>query len=85
MSWINKWQDKLKLMEWQFITQEILPEQVVYDNDCPQIDQQKKVGTIYHDRELTEADVIHELLHVAFPNKSEAWVNETEKLVSRKT
>jgi hypothetical protein len=94
MSWINKWQDKLKLMEWQFITQEILPEQVVYDNDCPkkdryfvgiEIDQQKKVGTIYHDRELTEADVIHELLHVAFPNKSEAWVNETEKLVSRKT
>ena len=94
MSWINKWQDKLKLTEWQFITQEILPEQVVYDNGCPQkdryfvgieIDQQKKVGTIYHDRELKEADIIHELLHVAFPNKSEAWVNETENLISKIT
>lgn len=91
---VCKWQSKLNLKEWSFTTQEILPEQVVYENDCPrkdryfvgiEIDKQKKVGTLYHDRELTEADIIHELLHVAFPNKSEAWVNETENLISKIT
>jgi hypothetical protein len=90
MNKLSKWQSKLNLKEWSFITEEIQPEQVVYDNDCPikdryfigiEIDQQNKIGTIYHDRELTEADVIHELLHVKYPNKSEDWINKTEKLI----
>ena len=87
---IYKWQDNFQLTEWKFLTQEILPEQVVYNNDCPdedkyfvgiEIDQQNKTGTIYHDRDLTEADVIHELLHVKYPNKNEAWVNKIENLI----
>jgi len=87
---IYKWQYNFQLTEWKFLTQEILPEQVVYNNDCPdkdkyfvgiEIDQQNKTGTIYHDRELTEADVIHELLHVKYPNKNEAWVNKIENLI----
>jgi len=91
---VDKWQSKLNLKEWSFTTEDIQPTQVTYDNDCPvkdryfvgiQIDKENKVGTIYHDRELTEADIIHELLHVAFPNKSEAWVNETENLISKIT
>jgi hypothetical protein len=87
---VNKWQSKLNLKEWNFITEEILPEQVVYNNDCPvkdryfvgiEIDKENKVGTIYHDRELTEADIIHELLHVKYPNKSEDWINITECII----
>jgi len=89
---VDKWQSKLNLKEWTFPVQEILPEQVVYDNDCPQkdryfvgieIDQENKVGTIYHDRELTEADIIHELLHAKYPGKNEAWINKTENLISK--
>jgi hypothetical protein len=87
---VQKWQSKLELKEWSFPIQEIQPTQVVYNNDCPvkdryfvgiEIDKENKIGTIYHDRELTEADIIHELLHVKHPNKSEDWINTTEKLI----
>ena len=87
---IHKWQSKLNLKEWSFPIQEIQPKQVLYDNDCPvkdryfvgiQIDQQNKIGTIYHDRELTEADIIHELLHVKYPEKDEDWINKTENII----
>ena len=90
MSWINKWQSRLNLKEWSFPIQEIQPTQVTYDNDCPvkdryfigiEIDKENKIGTIYHDRELTEADIIHELLHVKYPNKSEDWINTTENII----
>ena len=88
---IHKWQSKLNLTEWEFLTQEITSEQVVYDDDCPnedkyfvgiEIDPLKNVGIIYHDREITERDIIHELLHVKYPGKSESWVNEIEELIT---
>ena len=88
---VNKWQSKLDLKEWTFSIQEIHPAQVLYDNDCPikdryfvgiEIDKENKAGTIYHDRQLTEADIIHELLHVKYPNKSEDWINTTENIIS---
>ena len=91
MCLINKWQSKLNLNEWEFTIQEIQPDQVIYDNDCPdedkyfvgiEIDKHNKVGTIHHDRELTEQDIIHELLHVKYPNKTEDWVNEVEELIT---
>ncbi len=88
---IDKWQSKLELKEWSFIIEEIQPTQVVYNNDCLvkdryfigiEIDKENKIGTIYHDRELTEADIIHELLHVKYPEKDEAWINTTENIIS---
>jgi len=87
---VDKWQSKLNLKDWTFSIQEIQPTQVVYDNDCPvkdryfvgiEIDKENKIGTIYHDRELTEADVIHELLHVKYPEKDEDWINKTENII----
>ena len=89
-SLIDKWQSKLNLKEWSFLIDEIQPTQVVYNNDCPvkdryfvgiEIDKENKIGTIYHDRELTEADIIHELLHVKYPEKGEAWINTTENII----
>ena len=38
MTELSKWQSKLNLKEWSFTTEEILPTQVVYDNDCPNED-----------------------------------------------
>ena len=87
---VQKWQSKLELKGWSFLIDEIQPTQVVYDNDCPdkdryfvgiEIDKENKIGTIYHDREITEADIIHELLHVKYPAKNEAWINETENII----
>jgi hypothetical protein len=89
-SLLDKWQSKLELKGWSFLIDEIQPEQVTYDNDCPvkdryfvgiEIDKENKIGTIYHDRELTEADIIHELLHVKYQGKDEDWINTTEKLI----
>ena len=90
ISLVHKWQSKLNLKGWSFLIDEIQPNQVVYDNDCPvkdryfvgiEIDKENKIGTIYHDRELTEADIIHELLHVKYPEKDEAWINTTENII----
>tara|TARA_R110000850_G_scaffold31469_1_gene86373 strand:+ start:153 stop:446 length:294 start_codon:yes stop_codon:yes gene_type:complete len=90
ISLVHKWQSKLNLKGWSFLIDEIQPNQVVYDNDCPvkdryfvgiEIDKENKIGTIYHDRELTEADIIHELLHVKYPEKGEAWINTTENII----
>ena len=87
---LHQWQSKLELKEWSFLIEDILPAQVTYDNDCPvkdryfvgiEIDKENKIGTIYHDRELTEADIIHELLHVKYPEKDEDWINTTENII----
>ncbi len=91
MKLLNKWQDIFKLTDWEFLTEEIQPEQVMYDDDCPdedkyfvgiQIDPLRRVGVIHHDRELTEQDIIHELLHVKYPYKTEEWINEAEELLT---
>lgn len=88
---IHKWKNRFQLTDWEFQTQEILPDQVVYDDDCPdedkyfvgiEIDQLRRVGTIHHDRELTEKDIVHELLHVKYPNKNEDWINDAEELLT---
>ena len=82
---IEKWKLLLKLHDWDITTVAIDPKQVTYDDDCPQEDRyfigvqpdhDIKRALIYHDRELTEEDVIHELLHVRYPDKSEDWVNK---------
>jgi len=87
---IKKWKNLLSLEEWEFTTEEINPNAVMYDSECPaeeryyvgiQPDHNTKTATIYHDRELTERDIIHELLHVKYPEWSEAQVNETEELL----
>lgn len=88
---INKWKHILSLDGWFITVESINPKSVTYDKDCPNEDryfvgiesnQTKKIGTIYHDRDLTERDIIHELLHVKYPKKSEKWVNDTEELLN---
>ena len=91
---IDKWQKILSLEDWIITPQPILPESVTYDKDCPVGDRyyvgvqtkhllgyNKKMATIYHDRPLTERDVIHELLHVSYPDWEEKIVNEVEELL----
>jgi len=89
---INYWKGMLEIKEWDITTKEIDPKSVTYDSDCStedryfvgiETDHQNKKGTIYHDRDITDRDVIHELLHVRYPNASESWVNEMEEILYR--
>ena len=87
---INKWKKILSLNDWEFTTESIDPNAVMYNDDCPIEDRyyvgvepnhDTKTATIYHDRELTERDIIHELLHVRYPIWTEDQVNEAEELL----
>lgn len=91
---IDKWQKILSLDDWMIVTEPIEPESVMYDSECPVEDRyyvgvqtkqlpgfNKKMATIYHDRELTERHIIHELLHVKYPEWTEEQVNKEEELL----
>jgi hypothetical protein len=88
---IHKWQDRLLLTDWTITTEAIEKKSVTYADDVPdsdkyfvgiQIDKESMQARIYHDRPLTDEYVVHELLHVKYPNKSESWINEVEELIT---
>ena len=89
---ISEWKNKLGLNDWTIYLERISPEEVTYNDDVPdderyfigiEIRQEKKVGIIYHDIDLFEEAVVHELLHVKYPDWSEDQVNiETERLLN---
>ena len=81
---IDKWKAILGIKEWTITTEAIDKKQVVYDPEIPEedryyigvhVDQDTSIATIYHDRDLTEEDIIHELLHVKYPDWTEERVN----------
>lgn len=80
---IKEWQDKLKLDHWDITTEKIDPKQVIYDGEeyfiGISIDWDNLSGEIYHDIDLTEETIVHELLHIKFPTENEDWINETTK------
>ena len=88
---IDKWLKKLELTDWTVELEPINYKQVLYDKECPPDERyfigvryniNTKYAVIYHDRDLTEEDIIHELLHVKYNDWSEDQVNkETEKLL----
>jgi hypothetical protein len=84
---ITYWQKELGIPEWKITTERILPEQVTYPKGIDKSfigitrNYKKKAAIIYHDIALYEDAIIHELLHVRYPTRSEDWVNKkTAKL-----
>ena len=90
---INIWMNVLGLDEWTIDTESIDKKAVVYEEGVPesdqyfvgiQMDRVKNKACIYHDRPLNEEYIVHELLHVKYPDWSEDQVNaETEKLLNQ--
>lgn len=90
---INYWKKRLELTDWDIISCEIDPNQVLYHDDCTlnekffigiSICKDTKSGIIYHDQPLYEEAIIHELLHVKYPHWSENKVNiETENMKNK--
>jgi len=86
---ITYWQKELEISDWEITTERISPDQVTYPIEliCDKYfigivkDHRSKTATIYHDVDLCENAIIHELLHVRYPTRSEDWVNKkTEEL-----
>jgi len=80
---IKEWQDKLQISHWDITTEKIDPKQVVYEGETYfigiSIDWDNLSGVIYHDIDLYEEAIIHELLHIRYSTENEDWINETTK------
>ena len=85
---INKWKNKLGIPNWDITTERITPGQIEYSGEEYFIgitrDFKKKKGIIYHDIDLYEEAIIHELLHVRYPTKNEDWVNKVSRKLLNK-
>ena len=90
---VKKWQLMLDISNWTIKCESIDEMQVVDDlnGDKPgnefvgiAINFSNRTGVIYYTRDLQEDDIVHELLHVRFPNWSEKQVNYwTDLLINR--
>ena len=81
---VGYWIAKLGITGWTITTEAIDKKSVTYAEDVPdrdkyfvgiQIDKESMPARIYHDRPLTDEDVVHELLHLLYPDWSEEQVN----------
>jgi len=86
---LKYWKHMLCLKEWYVKLIKINPDQVTYDDDVPKEDRyfiginknnEFKIATIFYDRKLTEEDIIHELLHLRFPELAEDDINFLTKI-----
>tara|TARA_R110002012_G_scaffold279493_1_gene467860 strand:- start:193 stop:615 length:423 start_codon:yes stop_codon:yes gene_type:complete len=90
---VGYWIDVIGLNGWTITTEHIPIMSVVYEKSIPfrdryfvgvEIDRELMSARIYHDRPLNGEYVVHELLHVKYPNWSEDQVNvETERLLKQ--
>ena len=89
---LKKWQALLGISDWVILFEPISENQVVDESEGNtsghefvgiQINFKKQIGTIYHTRKLNEDDIVHELLHVAFPIWSEEKVNFWTELLMK--
>ena len=93
---IEYWQKAFDIQDWDIATEQIDLEKVTvewagetYFVGIARNFESKK-ATIYHDIELTEESIIHELLHIIFPrpqvNESyqeyEMWITEASENIS---
>lgn len=85
---IDKWLGKLRISKWSVNTEEIDPASVTYPKDITEKDkffvgiqsaEDALHATIFHDRPLTEEDIVHELLHIRHPNAPEEEINDLTK------
>ena len=85
---ISYWQCRLEIVDWNITTEKIYPEQIVYNGEDYFIgisrESDKKKAIIYHDVDLYEEAIVHELLHVRYPKKNEDWiVNKTNEILNQ--
>jgi len=76
---IGHWQKELGIESWNIATERIFADQIDYNGEDYFIgisrDCSKKEATIHHDVDLYEEAIVHELLHIRYPLKSEEEVD----------
>ena len=76
---IEHWKEFLGLSHWHITTERIDPKQVIYDGETYfigiSIDWNSLSGIIYHDVDLYEEAILHELLHIRYSTEDEDWIN----------
>ena len=87
---IVKWQKHLGLLDWTILTKRIDPKQVMYNGEDYfigiAIDLDTLCGIIYHDIDLYEEAILHELLHIRYPSEDEDWIeNKTNEILKNNT
>lgn len=85
---IKFWQQKLEIQEWSIIPERIMNEQVVYPKDLElkefvgiSINHDNKTAVLNHTRDLTDFDIVHELLHCKWPETSEDAINHATNII----
>ena len=87
---IKKWQHILRIKEWDITTKllDLKNVSIEYNGHKYFVGIERnfdnKKAVIYHDRELQEEDIIHELLHIVFPKPNhdetyedyEQWITD---------
>lgn len=94
---LKEWMRILRIKDWNVSLERIHPEQIEYDSESYFIgiarDFGKKTAVIYHDVDIDEESIVHELLHIVFPTPNEdetyedyeRWITEaSENLVNEK-
>ncbi len=86
---IKSWADRLGVGDWDIRTERIDPEQIDYNGESYFIgierDFDARNAVIYHDIPLDEESIVHELLHIAFPQKDDESYYEYEKFITKTT
>lgn len=89
-SMLKYWTDYLSLNDWNIELEEVDPEAVTYDSDVPEgkryyigvwYNTEEKHAVIYHDRPLDDESMVHELLHVAYPDMTEEGINRLTEFI----
>ena len=87
-NYINYWLEILELTGWCVNTESIDREQVMFPEDISKEDRyyvgilsEQNEAVIYHDRDLVEEDILHELLHLRFKKFSEPTINSLTRIL----
>ena len=86
---IKAWAETLGVEDWDIRTERIDPKQIEYNGEDYFIgierDFEGRSAVIYHDIPLDEESIVHELLHIAFPQSDEESYQEYEEFIARTT
>ena len=86
---IDSWVRRLGLDDWSIRTERIDPNQVEYNGEDYFVgierDFDGRSAVIYHDIPLDEESIVHELLHIVFPQVDDESYEEYENFIDRLT
>jgi hypothetical protein len=86
---IKSWADRLGVGDWDIRTERIDPEQIDYNGESYFVgierDFDARNAVIYHDIPLDEESIVHELLHIAFPQGDDEDYYEYELFITKTT